>query len=165
MRTGVDNEGVEAVLKAEETQRWEMTFHWSRGLYEFYVSRLGGEGEGEGEGVQGPLVLDADDILKREIMERYARLVGLDPGCVRYEWDLASDEELRGLSREERRMRDTLLGSRGIVEGKTAEGLVLEVEVGKWRVEFGEVLAARLEGFVRESMPDYEWLWERRLVL
>lgn len=158
LRTSIDNEGRGAVMAGAETQRWEMSFHWSRALYEFYV-----EQRNLNSVTPVPIILDADDILNPDLMRTYAQTVGLDPNVIRYEWEKASEEEVGKLAKTERRMKDTILASQGIVKGKTAEGMQLDSEIEKWKVEFGEDLAARLEGFVRAAMEDYEWLWERRL--
>lgn len=163
LRTSIDNEGLAFVLEEEKTQRWEATFHWSRSLYQFYSSLPKDERATQDPNVSYPIILDADDILNAKLVSKYANAVGLDANKVRYEWERASADEIQKLSATERRMKDTLLGSQGIVQGKTAEGLVLDEEIKKWKVEFGDVLASRLESLVKGTLGDYEWLWERRL--
>lgn len=163
LRTSIELEGLETALQSLAGQRWEMTFHWSRALYEFYVHSKKFDRTSGQPDVEFPIVIDADDILNPEIMRKYAKVVGLDPAVIRYEWEKASDEEMEKLGKSVRRMKDTILGSTGIVEGKMSHGLVLEREVEKWKAEFGDVLGARLELLVREGMGDYEWLWDRRL--
>lgn len=165
LRTGIDNEGIATVLQQESTQRWEATFHWSRTLYEFYASLSNSERATRDPSISYPIILDADDILNAKLVTKYARAVGLDGEQIRYEWKRASSDEIERLSAVERRMKDTLLQSEGIVQGKTAQGLVIEEEIGKWKAEFGEVLANRLESLVKGTLHDYEWLWEKRLKL
>lgn len=165
LRTGIDNEGLATVLQQEATQRWEATFHWSRRLYEFYSSLPEPDRATRDPNISYPIILDADDILNAKLVSNYAHAVGLDENKIRYEWKRASSDEIEKLSATERRMKDTLLQSEGIVQGKTAEGLVLEEEIKKWKTEFGEVLASRLESLVKATLNDYEWLWERRLKL
>ncbi|KAF2652409.1 hypothetical protein K491DRAFT_695642 [Lophiostoma macrostomum CBS 122681] len=160
LRTSIDNEGLETVLKAAEsgagfnTYRWECTFHWSRLLYEFYTAN----------GVGAPIILDADDLANEDLMKRYAVAVGLDPQALRWEWAKAGEKDVEGLRVFERRMKDTILGSSGIVKEKMGgtKTLALEEEVQRWKKEFGELLAGRLEGLVRDAWRDYEWLKERR---
>ncbi|PMD54964.1 uncharacterized protein K444DRAFT_666901 [Hyaloscypha bicolor E] len=41
-----------------------------------------------------------------------------------------------------------------IVEGKTSKGLVLDDEVRKWKVDFGEEERANIEKWVRDAIPD-----------
>lgn len=108
-----------------------------------------------------PIILDAADLADQELVRKYARAVGLDPDVVVFEWGVATGEERKGMGEMEGRMKDTLLGSIGVVVGKL-RGKEEEERV-KWREEFGEVVAGRLEALVRDAMADYEWLRERRL--
>ena len=60
-------------------------------------------------------------------------------------------------------MLSTLSASTGIVEGKTSNDLDIDKEVKKWKVEFEEEGGAHIEKWVRDAMPDYEYLKSRRL--
>ena len=60
-------------------------------------------------------------------------------------------------------MASTISSSAGIVEGKTSKGLVLDEEGRKWKVEFGEEEGSKIEKWVRDAMPDYEYLKDKRL--
>lgn len=62
-------------------------------------------------------------------------------------------------------MKDTLFASTGILKEKTSQNLTLEEEVSKWKVEFGESEGSQLEGWVKDAMPDYEYLWRNRLTV
>ncbi|KAF2119236.1 hypothetical protein BDV96DRAFT_642273 [Lophiotrema nucula] len=164
LRTSIDNEGFEKVLNDEGTQKWEMTLHWTRSLYSWYLTHLSNlEKATKDEVITYPIILDADDISKSALMAKYAAAVGLDPSLIRFEWEAASPEELKGLSKTVQRMKDTILASTKIVEGKDSRALILGDEKQKWKDEFGEVLAGRLVKFVDGAMDDYEWLKERRL--
>ena len=163
LRTSIDNEGLEAALSTPlEQWRWETSFHWSRSLYTYYSSLPISSRKASVQGTEYPIILDADDLPKQGLMKRYAQSVGLNDEVLRFEWDVASQEDVEKMGKTERRMRDTLLASRGIVGGKTAHGLSVEGERDKWRNEFGDELAERVELLVKEGMGDYEWLWERR---
>ena len=166
-RTSLDLEGPEIARTALAYQKLEMTLHWVRGLYDWFVEHLppslGGE-KGDHQGVRWPIVLDADDVmLEPEVVRRYAGMVGLDPSKLQFEWEETSEEALEKIGKMEKRMRSTLIGSKGIVKGKTAVGLDLDREAEKWRTEFGEEEGRKIERFVRDAMPDYEYLRERRL--
>jgi hypothetical protein len=163
LRTSLDNEGRQAVIDQYDTQRWELTFHWSRALYEFYLNLQGYDRTTSSPDIQYPIILDADDLLDENLMRRYASAIHLDPDLVRYTWPAATSSELDALSKTEKRMKSTILGSEGIVQGKTSQGLVLDEEVVKWKKEFGDELGERLDGFVKDAMEDYWWLWEKRL--
>jgi hypothetical protein len=173
LRTSIANEGLDQVLAAAQeeegagfdTYQWECTFHWSRMMYEFYAAKYdeerrdGGNGNGD-----MPIILDANDLSNEYLMKSYAVAVGLDPSVLRWEWEKASDNEIEALDDMERSMKGTILRSTGIMEEKMGgvKELELEEEVQRWKGEFGEMLARRLEGLVRDARVDYEWLWERR---
>ncbi|KAF2707910.1 hypothetical protein K504DRAFT_483184 [Pleomassaria siparia CBS 279.74] len=169
LRTSIDLQGKEEELATSHEQwLWEASYHWSRTLYEFYTtsaSALPAESLATVDipGITFPIVVDADDLSNRDLVRRYAKAVGLDEDKVRFEWEATTGQDLEGFSRMEKRMKDTILGSKGIVKGKTAEGLTIDTERVKWEKEFGDVLAARLVRLVELVKGDYEWLWERRL--
>lgn len=109
-------------------------------------------------------MLDADDIITEpEVVRRYADILGFDREKLRFEWDVASEEEVGKMGPMERRMRSTLDASKGIVEGKTAKGLDLDNEARKWKQEFGEELGQEMESLVQDAMSDYEYLRSRRM--
>lgn len=148
LRTIIDNEGLESALATPTSQwLWESSFHWSKSLYDFYITTVPASARATNTpGITYPIILDADDLSNSDLMRRYVQAVQLDPEQVRFEWEATSQEELEGIGTDVRRMKDTLLASKGIVKGKTAEGLSAESERGKWKEEFGEVLAGRLMG-------------------
>ena len=158
LRTAIDNEGMDVVMGDEgaAAMRWECTFRWHRMVHKF----LGAQGH-------EVVVVDAEDLDNVELVRGYAVAVGLDPELVRFEWEAATGEEQGGLDRVERRMKDTILRSTGIVTGKLKkeDGINLDAEMYGWRNEFGVVLAARLMGLVEAAMADYEWLRERRITV
>lgn len=160
LRTAIDNEGLETVLSSEsETiMRWECTFHWHVLLYRFLVFRNRDQGDRS-----QPLIIDASQLKDSEYVRRYASAVGLDESRTRTRWEATGADEQSRLDKTERRMKDTLLDSTGIVKGKL-DAVVVDIveERKKWEAEFGDVLAERLERLVRGAMAEYEWLFERR---
>ncbi|KAF2791584.1 hypothetical protein K505DRAFT_376679 [Melanomma pulvis-pyrius CBS 109.77] len=164
LRTIIDNEGLDIALATPTSQwLWESSFHWSRSLYDFYTTTIPASARATNTpGIAYPIVLDADDLSNPDLVRRYTQAVQLDPELVRFEWEAAGREELEGVGPNVRRMKDTLLASTGIVKGKTAVGVSAEREIGKWKEEFGEVLAGRLVGLLEGVRGDYEELWGRR---
>lgn len=174
LRTAIDNEGLEAVLshKSEVVMRWECTFHWHVLLYQFltsqpYLSQVQGQAPTSDirtASADRVYIVDASQLKNEMFVKTYAKLVGLDPSKVQTVWDATSQEEQGKLHRVERRMKDTLLSSTHILPSKLESADVnVMVERTKWRVEFGSVLAGRLETLVADAMEEYEWLYERRL--
>ncbi|KXJ88405.1 hypothetical protein Micbo1qcDRAFT_185026 [Microdochium bolleyi] len=145
--------------KKGEPSDLEMSMKWIRALYDFYADYFSQQGRG------APVVLDADDIMQSpsQLVPRYAELVGMDPGKVQLSWERASERAIKGLLPNERRMLDTILASSGVDASKVAGDVDVEVEVEKWRKEFGDGRAQKLETWVRAAMPDYEFLRERRM--
>ncbi len=163
-RTYVDLEGPEVAETESPVIALEMTMHWSRTLYDWYTQQLNPSHTDFDSDVTWPVVLDADDIMtESEVVLRYSKIVGLDPAKLKFSWAAASKEELDKMSKPENRMKSTILGSAGIVEGKTSTGLEIDEEARKWRVEFGEEKGAKIEKWVRAAMPDYEFMKAKRL--
>ncbi|KIW34200.1 uncharacterized protein PV07_00993 [Cladophialophora immunda] len=171
-RTCVDLEGPEQARKnADGSFRIEMTWRWSRNLWEWFRRQGNDEstsqwvfGDDKLSGSSWPIILDADDvILQPDVIKRYCQIVRLDPDRCQFEWESATAEEQQSLHAVERRMKSSLLSSTGLIKGKTAVGLDLEREAQEWKDEFGEEEARKLLSWVKDAMPDYEFLRERRL--
>ncbi|KAJ1328219.1 hypothetical protein MN608_07555 [Microdochium nivale] len=145
--------------KKGEPTDLEMSMKWIRTLYEFYAEYFSQQGR------TAPMVLDADDIMKcpSRLVPRYAELVGLDPHKVQLSWERASEKSIKGLLPNERRMLDAILASSGVDASKVAGDVDIDLEVEKWRKEFGEARAQKLKTWVKAAMPDYEFLRERRM--
>ncbi|KIX08913.1 uncharacterized protein Z518_03570 [Rhinocladiella mackenziei CBS 650.93] len=162
-RTTVDNEGRQAA-RDDPVHTLEMTMHWSRVLYDWYMqqehlSRFSAE-----NGTNWPIILDADDVmLNPQVMIRYSKIVGFDPSVLRFSWEATSREELEQMSKLERRMRSTISASTGILKEKASADLNIDTEVIKWRTEFGQKEAEKIASWVRAAMPDYEYMKARRL--
>lgn len=135
----------------------ERTMRWIRTLYDFYDGYYGDDG-------QWPLVLDADDIMKHpELVAKYAQLAGLDPGKLRFSWDKASEEQVSALPQVQQRMLSSINTSSKVDHSKIAGDIDIDKEAVKWREEFGEDAGRNLEQWVRDALPDYQFLHSRRL--
>ena len=189
LRTSIDNEGIAAVLskESEVVQKWECTYRWHVLLYQFLVQQTRSTPDGgrdevlqapeeEGEKARGssqagssqapraPLIVDASQLQDIAFVRHYASLVNLDPSHVRTQWAATSPEQQANIPPIERRMKDTLLSSSGILASKLdSMNIDINAEKENWDAEFGKVLAGRLEKLVRDAMGDYGWLYERRL--
>ncbi|KAJ2980900.1 hypothetical protein NQ176_g2353 [Zarea fungicola] len=144
-----------------------MTLRWSRKLYDHYteLERKAAEPTEPGqELVSWPVILDADDVMESPaVMQKYALAIGVSPTKVQYEWKAADDEQREKMSARAKIMLSTLIASDGIVAGKSASKIDIRVEAEKWREEFGQEVAERLEAAVLAAMPDYEYMRSRRL--
>ncbi|KAA8649746.1 hypothetical protein EYZ11_001684 [Aspergillus tanneri] len=147
-----------------------MTLRFSRMLYDWCLEQNDPEAR--------PVILDAYDVIHHpEVVAQYCDQAGLDSSKLKFEWDHTSSNkgtgayarqrtEQRGLFNPEatKIMVSTLTGSSGLVKSKTPEKVDIGLEVAKWKDEFGEEIAKKIEQRVREAMPDYEYLNARRLV-
>ena len=137
----------------------EVTMKWHRALYDFFSEHFANDSI-------WPIVIDADDVMTcPQLVGKYAQLTGLDESKVRYSWDKAGEEELNKLSHVEQRMLSSINASTTIDQSKVAGKVDIDQEVVKWKAEFGEEGAQKLERWVRDAMPDYEFLHSRRLRL
>ncbi|KAI1271165.1 hypothetical protein F5Y07DRAFT_28123 [Xylaria sp. FL0933] len=137
----------------------EVTLKFVRYLHEFYTKHFG-------EDSQWPIILDADDVIATpEIVMKYAKLVGLDPEKLKFSWEKASQEKLDQMQSAVKVMLSSINASTGVDKGKMAGNLDIDAEAEKWRAEFGEEGGRKLERWVRNAMPDYEYLRARRMKL
>ncbi|KAJ4244810.1 hypothetical protein NW762_014389 [Fusarium torreyae] len=137
----------------------EVTMKWFRTLYDFYAEHFTNDSV-------WPVVLDADDVMTcPPLVSKYVELAGLDASKVRYSWEKAGEQEVNKLSGAEKRMLSSINASTKIDHSKVAGNIDIDKEVVKWTSEFGEEGGQKLEKWVRDSMPDYEYLYSKRLRL
>lgn len=147
-----------------------MSFHWTRELFEWYLEQA--------DASVAPLVIDAHQVIHdRAAVAKFSELAGLDPASLRFEWDsntnksdnwapTGNGENAEVVAKQRKSasiMASTLEGSSGIEKAKAPESVDIDVEVGKWKVEFGEEAAQTLEKATRDAMPDYEYLKSKRV--
>ncbi|TKA67664.1 hypothetical protein B0A49_08060 [Cryomyces minteri] len=142
-----------------------MTMHWTRTLHDWYAENVKPTLSESNGGVTWPIVVDADDVMTNpETVGRLCEIIGLDSTKLQYAWEPASEEQRAHLPTDDvRRFLSTLLSSSSVQKGKTSHDLDMAVETKKWREEFGEMQGAKLEKWVKDAMPDYEFLKAKRL--
>ncbi|KAJ4164490.1 hypothetical protein LMH87_006163 [Akanthomyces muscarius] len=130
------------------------SLHFTRALFEWYEaatllspSTAGAEVGNLSISKTHPVVVDADDILEGDTVQRLAEMIDMDPEQILQKWDAQSTEGLEGLWE-----------STGIDMSKSSRGLDLETKFGSWNelhgVEVGEALAF----LTKRQMGDYMWL-------
>lgn len=143
---------------------WSLNYHWSRRLYTWYCEHLSVEEKKSAiEGVQYPIILDADDIQDRALVERYSEAIGLDKSLLAWTWSEATTEEMKKQGPVVARFKDTLMNSQGLIRSKSAGTLDIGIEKGKWKEEFGEETAIKLGSLVDQAWEDYMWLRSQRM--
>ncbi|PYH75892.1 hypothetical protein BO82DRAFT_359663 [Aspergillus uvarum CBS 121591] len=137
------------------------TLRWTRLLYDWYCGR--------GNPRPPPLLLDAQDVIHHpEIVAKYCELIGMDPEKVRFTWHQAerrppAGEEEDHRARGEAVMLATLNRSTSLLKDRTPAFVDVGAEKVKWEDEFGSRVAQQMGRWVEDAMPDYEYLWRRRL--
>ncbi|KAJ9664574.1 hypothetical protein H2198_000225 [Neophaeococcomyces mojaviensis] len=156
-RTFIDLEGIDHSENQAAELKAMITIKPVRMLYDWYRENIKSEG--------WPIVLDASTIINEPgVVAQYAKILGLDASKVQNTWGAASDNE-KGTLRDDaqRRMLSTLSSSTGILKDKAPTQIDLEAEAQKWRKEFGEQEGDTIAEWVREAMPDYEYLRSKQL--
>ncbi|KAF7589987.1 hypothetical protein BBP40_003431 [Aspergillus hancockii] len=116
-----------------------------------------------------PLVLDAEDVIHNpKVVMRYSELIGLDPSRVRFEWEAGmknANLSWDGTCQNgpEAIMKATLNTSSHILKNKTPTMVDIAHERKVWDLDFGESSGQQMEQWVRDAMPDYNYLRARRL--
>ncbi|KXL48281.1 hypothetical protein M433DRAFT_159303 [Acidomyces richmondensis BFW] len=166
-------EGMENFSREWEMTVIDLTYHWTRSLYDWYAAHIAAKDIAYGQHETcWPIILDADDVItKPEILVKYCELVGFDSSRLKFSWSDAPSDEPENNTPEghkiredmRRKMTETLRSSTGPRKDKVAGEIDISEEAKKWRAEFGEESGARLEKYVLDAMPDYEYLKARRL--
>lgn len=157
-----------AFLETGDVIQMKLTMHWNRTLYDWYKKQFETATTAQNGDVHKdedwPIVLDADDIMTEPgVLLRLCEITGLDSSKLRFSWEQADKEKIDSLPHTEKRMLSSLLASSGIDKSKTSANLNIGTEAKKWREEFGEEQGAKMEKYVRDAMPDYEYLRSKRL--
>jgi hypothetical protein len=144
-----------------------MTLQWSRRLYDLATQiheRSGNGATEDSETPAWPILLDADDVISNPlVVQKFAAIMGMDPTKVQSTWSPISKEEGEKMTKTAQRMLSTLNASNGIMQEKSSANIDVATEAKKWKEEFGEEGAQKLEKWVRAAMDDYMYLRERRL--
>lgn len=137
----------------------ELTMYWQRKLFDFYEAQCA-----TGDG--GFIVLDADDLMVTpELVTKYTALVGLDPEKLRFSWEKVPQAVLDQLHPMVKGAHSSLNASDRVDVSKIAGHVDITAEAEKWKADFGENVATRIEKHVRDAMPDYEYMRSKRLTV
>lgn len=134
-----------------------------RNLYDFYKRHF----EARGESIW-PIVIDASDIIQNpDVLKEYCKTIGLETSKMVSEWEAYEipDGEDFFVSTAIKQMLITVAGSKGLVKDKAPTDINIDNEAKAWRHKFGEDAGAMIERWVRDAMPDYEYLRSKRLGL
>ncbi|KAI9713514.1 MAG: hypothetical protein M1820_000896 [Bogoriella megaspora] len=160
---------VAAAATKREALDITMSMRWSRQLYDFYMTK---PQLTLTKSRSQPVIIDAYDVINapQQLFPRFCTLTGLDPSKLTFNWKRTSDETrsrvCRATSPAAASYLSTIWASEGIIKEKAIdcpEEIDIGLEAVKWREEFGEAEARKLEEWVRRAMPDYMYMWERRL--
>ncbi|KAE8369273.1 hypothetical protein BDV27DRAFT_121043 [Aspergillus caelatus] len=146
------------------------TLRWSRLLYDWSCQHEDKSTIGCDRDIRYPLVLDAQDIIHHpEILARYCKLIGLNPVHLKSEWNVPDRKMQNGAADNinhkspESVMKFTLDNSSHVLKDKTPAIVDIGLERKGWDQEFGISIGEAMEKWVREAMPDYNYLRSRRL--
>ncbi|ETN40086.1 uncharacterized protein HMPREF1541_04361 [Cyphellophora europaea CBS 101466] len=126
-------------------------------LYDWYTEK------GPSHHVE-PIIVDADDYMSdKKTVEELCKRVGLDSDAIIYTWPKASEEELNSMLPMEAKIKFTILGSDGVIPGRTAAGFDMAKAQQEWISQYGEDGAAEIKGLVERTMLDYENMRARKM--
>lgn len=131
-----------------------------RNLYDFYKRHFEAKGDS-----MWPVVIDANDIIHNpEVLKEYCGTIGLETSRIVSEWEAydVPDYEDSFTAEAQKQMLATVAGSRGIVKDKAPTDISIDVEAEGWRNKFGEEAGAMIERWVRDAIPDCEYMRSRR---
>ncbi|EAS35829.3 uncharacterized protein CIMG_01183 [Coccidioides immitis RS] len=141
-----------------------MSLYCPRTTYDWYAKRRGKAGDSEDQRDVCPIVVDADDVINHpEVVLKLSDKIGLDRDSLRFTWEAKIIKEDGEINLKSQRMLSTLAASQAVLKDKAAGNIDIDVEAKKWREEFGEKVAENLNRLVRSSMPDYEYLKDKRM--
>ena len=146
------------------------TLRWTRLLYDWCCQHQEKSTIGYDRHIRYPLVLDAQDIIHYpEILVRYCELIGLNPVHLKSEWNVSGrtmqNKAADNFNRKspEMVMKFTLDNSSHVLKDRTPAVVDIGLERKGWDREFGISFGEEMEKWVREAMPDYNYLRAGRL--
>lgn len=141
------------------------SFRCSRHLYDWYVSKLPAPAspslDSDGTVASPPLVIDADDVIMREPVERLCELLKMDPLHLIWEWDATNMPE--STNSRSKAFMGCLWQSTSIDTTKTSKGIDIAARHEQWKAEFGVEPADVLLRRVSDAMEDYSYLYSRKV--
>lgn len=143
-----------------------LTLKWSRAMYELYKDVIFcSEALQKDLTFIWPIVLESAELLSEpDLCRKYCQLIGFDEEKLKLSWEAKRDVKGKSIGGVKvSPMNVTLDLSTGIMKEKIIKDVNIDDEVPKWIEEFGEVDGKRMEKWVRDAMPDYEFLMARRL--
>ena len=125
---------------------------WNRQLYDYFIAK----------GVE-PVVVDGDDVMANPpVIRHLCSKLGMDPEQAIFSWPKVTQEEKDKLHPYEYASGRNLFESTGTQPSRAARNRNLEAEEKEWDADFGEDVALVKE-MVERALPDYRYLYERRL--
>ncbi|RAL13540.1 uncharacterized protein BO97DRAFT_342806 [Aspergillus homomorphus CBS 101889] len=156
----LEEEGFAEPDMVEPMLELHSTLLWTRLLFDWFCDRQAQSCSGRH---REPILLDAQDVIHHPaVVQRYCELVGLSPEKVRFAWQ-ETQARRDGHASAEAVMMVTLDHSTSLLKDKTPAMVDVRAEKRKWEAEFGGELAARMEKWVENAMPDYNYLYSKRL--
>ncbi|PKY02348.1 hypothetical protein P168DRAFT_240372 [Aspergillus campestris IBT 28561] len=148
-------------MKIGKHLREQMTFSYTRCLYDWYTSYFRKIDEEGRANTKGPILLDSFDLINdSRLVVVLAEELGLDRSKVQFSWD---SDSYPCADRMKRVFRRTLNASTGVIKDRAIVDSNMVVLEQKWKEEFGDELGDVISDCVRDAMPDYEYLRDKRL--
>lgn len=142
-----------------------MTFPWQRRLHDWYLSQSASLNLANDKDVSWPIVLDADDIIADPaVVVRYCDIIGINAEKLKFEWaPVTADERAKIGNPAVERLLSCILASSGIQKDKVATNINIVAEAVKWKKEFGDIVGGKMEKWIENVMPEYEFMKARKL--
>ncbi|KAL0577223.1 hypothetical protein V5O48_004764 [Marasmius crinis-equi] len=123
-------------------------------IFDFYKALNGGE---------APVVVDGERLVKntQAVMKSVCEKLGLDEKNVKYEWE---SKDVPKFPKTIEAFTGKAKRSTGVIQdGMYDKPVDIDEHAKKWKEEWGEDVAKRMEELVRGAMKDYEYLLQYSL--
>lgn len=139
---------------------YSTSMHFTRALFEWYAATAASKSASAAVDIQlarkwYPILIDADDILEGDTVQRLAKAIGMDPDQILEQWEARSTD---GLEPKKRRFVQGMWGSTRIDKSKSSKGLDLEAKFKSWNELYGMEVGKVLADLTNSHMRDYLWL-------
>ncbi len=135
---------------------------FTRALYEWYEAAAASPPatDSNSQRRRRPILVDADDLLEGDTVQRLATALGMDPAQILRQWEPQSTE---GLAPDKKPFVQDMWESTCIDKSKSAKGLDLEAKLKSWNELHGDEMGKVLADLTVSRMEDYMWLKSRKL--